>query len=291
MKFTGQTIRLFVIESLKNLKEVELSNWSGKAYIGERKHMQVIQNIDALANSTGVYFLLSNKTDETKLYIGEADDVAHRIKQHQQNKDKDWWESFIIFISKDLNLTKAHARYLEKELYCLAKENLTTINLVNGSSPPGSNLPVSDIADMDVFLKNIIFVLNNLGIIDFAKTPEEEIKPDENKNIFYITLVNSELQSKLVIESDGYKLLKGSYIESDIRESFKKKGTYKLRLKLENEGLIKPSDSGALIAVQDIYFKSPSAAGAVVRSRPTNGRLEWKLQNGKTLDEFEAESV
>ena len=89
MKLTGQTIRLFVIESLKNLKEVELSNWSGKAYIGERKHMQVIQNIDALLNSTGVYFLLSNKTDETKLYIGEADDVAHRIKQHHQNKDKD----------------------------------------------------------------------------------------------------------------------------------------------------------------------------------------------------------
>jgi len=291
MKLIGQTIRLFVIESLKNLKEVELSNWSGKAYIGERKHMQVIQNIDALANSTGVYFLLSNKTDETKLYIGEADDVAHRIKQHHQCKDKDWWESFIIFISKDLNLTKAHACYLEKELYCLAKENLTTISMVNGTSPPGSNLPISDIADMDVFLKNIIFVLNNLGIIDFAKTPEEEIKPDENKNIFYITLANSELQSKLVIEAEGYKLLKGSRLEFEARKSLKTHNYNNLRNKLIEEKVLIISEDGYLTAIQDIYFKSPSAAGAVVLGRTSNGRKDWKLQNGKTLDEFEAESV
>jgi len=169
MKLQGQSIRLFVIESLKKLKTAELSNWVGKAYIGERKHSKLIQEIDELKNATGIYFLLSAKDEEIRLYIGEADDSANRIKQHITNKDKDWFEKFIIFISKDSNLTKAHVRYLEKELYTLAKENLTTIKLENATSPPGSNLPNSDIADMDIFLENMIFVLNNLGIIDFAK--------------------------------------------------------------------------------------------------------------------------
>ena len=39
----GKTIKLFIRgEDNKNLKSVELSNWSGKAYIGERKHVKIL---------------------------------------------------------------------------------------------------------------------------------------------------------------------------------------------------------------------------------------------------------
>lgn len=92
-------IKLFVMESKKNLKEIDLSNWVGKVYVGDRKHVDIIQTIPTIANSTGLYFLLGNdvQTDEKYLYIGEADDVATRIKQHSSNKSKDWFEEFIIF--------------------------------------------------------------------------------------------------------------------------------------------------------------------------------------------------
>ena len=67
-----------------------------------------------------------------------------------------------------MDLTKAHVRYLEKSLYELAQKNLTTITLKNNCCPPGSNLSDYDIAYMQEFQDNMIFVLNNLGIFFFS---------------------------------------------------------------------------------------------------------------------------
>ena len=50
-------IKLFVMESMKNLKTVDLSNWVGN--IGNRKHVDLIQSIPEIAKSTGLYFLLA----------------------------------------------------------------------------------------------------------------------------------------------------------------------------------------------------------------------------------------
>ena len=123
-------IKLFIMESKKNLKTVDLSNWVGKVFIGNRKHIDIIQTISELSKNTGLYFLLGKdvQTEESYLYIGEADDVAQRIKQHASSKNKEWFEDFIVFVSKDKDLTKAHVRYLEKSFYDLASQNLTTIS-------------------------------------------------------------------------------------------------------------------------------------------------------------------
>lgn len=291
-------IKLFVMESKKNLKEIDLSNWVGKVYVGDRKHVDIIQTIPTIANSTGLYFLLGNdvQTDEKYLYIGEADDVATRIKQHSSNKSKDWFEEFIIFVSKDMDLTKAHVRYLEKSLYELAQKNLTTITLKNNCCPPGSNLSDYDIAYMQEFQDNMIFVLNNLGIINFVQTQQKSKAKEIKKDIFYLPLTqnrvdkNGEIvKARLEISDNGYLLLKGSYVESEERApSFKKHVYYKIRKKLEADNLFIPSDiEGLLITKEDIPFKACSAAAAVCKNRATNGRTEWKLPNGTTLDEFE----
>jgi len=104
--------------------------------------------------------------------------VNKRIQNHSQQKD--WWDTFVIFINKDANLTKAHVRFLEKKLYFLSLENKTTIKLTNSSEPTGSKLPKSDIDDMDEYLDNVIFILKNLGIIDFTKTFSD--KPISNNH-------------------------------------------------------------------------------------------------------------
>jgi hypothetical protein len=46
-------------------------------------------------------------------YIGEAEIVRDRLKQH---KTKEFWVFAIVLVSKDENLTKAHLRYLESRL-------------------------------------------------------------------------------------------------------------------------------------------------------------------------------
>lgn len=39
---------------------------------------------------------------------------------------------------------------------------------------------------------------------------------------------------------------------------------------------------------KDILFKTPSGASAFVLGAPTNGNIEWKTEDGKTLKEIEA---
>jgi hypothetical protein len=64
---------------------------------------------------TGVYILIGSdpQTNEPFAYIGEAEILRDRLKQH---KTKEFWVSVIAFLSKDENLTKAHIRYLESRI-------------------------------------------------------------------------------------------------------------------------------------------------------------------------------
>lgn len=294
----GRTIKLYIMaDKYKNLKSIELSNWSGKAYIGNRKHVGIIQEFDDLA-TPGVYFLVSESEDsyQKKIYIGEADEINKRLSDHQ--KKKDWWEDFVVFISKDSNLTKAHVRYLEKKLHDIATQNKTTINLENGNTPPSSKLPISDCDDMDEFTENIIFILKNLGTIDFTKINEEvkekkhQLDLVENDVVFELSVSGGKGTksriAKLSLDEDNYILLEGSYIRKEILSSFASHNYVKIRKQLESENYFNKSDDDAfLILNQNVPFTSPSAAGAVARNSSVNGRKEWKLKNGMTLDDYE----
>ncbi|MGG1615315.1 GIY-YIG nuclease family protein [Paenibacillus sp. NRS-1782] len=292
----GKSIKLYIMgEKYKNLKTAELSNWTGKAYVGQRKHVQMLQSIDELS-SPGIYLLISEVEDsyQKKIYIGEADEVNGRISD--QFKKKDWWSDFVIFISKDTNLTKSHVRYLERELYGIAVKNKTTIETTNGNTPPGSKLPISECDDMDNFNENIIFVLNNLGILDFTKTQTTNENISNNRrqesDTFYLNVPGAKgemaKEAKLIIIEGTYRLLADSYIRKDHVNSFSSHNYAKLRKQLEEEGFFELSESESYFKLcRDIDFKSPSAAAAIVRNSSINGRKEWKLKSGISLDEYE----
>ena len=113
----GKTIKLYISgEEQKNLKSAELSNWSGKAFIGGRKNVPIIQKMEELS-SPGIYFLISKNLTDTQitLYVGEADEVNSRLRNHLSGKD--WWDTFVCFISKDGNLTKAHVKDIWKNVF------------------------------------------------------------------------------------------------------------------------------------------------------------------------------
>ncbi len=291
IKLKGKTIKVFVIkdDKYRDLKTVELSNWVGKCFIGQRQHLKVLKEFEEL-DAPAVYYLLSDKSESSQieLYVGEADGAATRIKQHSSEL---WWDNFVIFVSKDNNLTKSHVRYLERLSYDMSQKNPTTINLKNSSTPPGSKLPDSDISDMDDFHENIIFILDHLGIVSFSTATETKI---DLENVFEIKLTSDRidengkiLTGKMVITDSGYKLLKGSYIEKDVRESFLKHAYYPIRAKLEKGDFFKGSKfSGCLELKKDVDFPSPSAAAAVVKNRATNGKTEWKHKSGVSLADY-----
>lgn len=290
MAAIGRTLKVFVLGQTSNaLKTVELVNWTGLSFVGERKHLQAIRGRSELTEP-GVYLLLSDSNDGAALsdiYIGETDDFTRRIVDHAQSKD--WWDRFIVFVSKDKNLTKAHVKYLEQQLHALAKRSIANLKVRNSQEPGGASLPESDVSAMHEFLNNVQFVLETLGLSYFSSGTEVSKQDPEmvsslESQEFYITLPKElsaggeQLRSHMFVRNAVYFLKAGSYIRSDAQESFSKHDSYYNLWKqiVSSDVVQKGSLPGLLVITRDIEFRSPSSAGAVVRGRSTNGRIEWK---------------
>ncbi|WP_299978636.1 GIY-YIG nuclease family protein [uncultured Pseudoteredinibacter sp.] len=116
--------------------------------------------------SPGVYLLtgIDPENDQETLYIGEAESVVKRLKQHRERDD---WTHVIAFVSKDENLTKAHMIYLEGSL--IQQANNAGRELVQNNASSGAKLPEMDQAEMDVFQEKMLQLLPVLGV-DLFKT-------------------------------------------------------------------------------------------------------------------------
>ena len=118
----GRSIRLFLVDGSPNGPlTAEIMNWTGHALTGPRtKLTELVQRPEC--GRTGIYFLVGPDPENTLrplVYIGESDDVAKRLKQHNRPESqggKDFWERVCLITSKDQNLTKAHVKYLESQL-------------------------------------------------------------------------------------------------------------------------------------------------------------------------------
>lgn len=81
-------------------------------------------------------------------------------------------------------------------------------------------------------------------------------------------------------ENNTFKLLKGSIISSTISNAFNRQATY-------NEIINNYCNysEGKYLLKMDYVFKSPSTASSVVLGRSSNGWLDWKNKEGKSLDD------
>ncbi len=157
---TSATIKLFLpLGDAKSLRTAEISNWTGKAVAAPRTELDELLAREELEKA-GIYILSGNDpvTNAPLAYIGEAEIIRDRLKQH---KTKEFWVSAIVFVSKDENLTKAHVRYLESRL--LAEAGQVNRFTLEQNQAGGSRLPESDRHDMEVFLARIRQLLPVLG--------------------------------------------------------------------------------------------------------------------------------
>lgn len=309
-KIRGKVLKIFIIgNDSRSLKSVELVNWTGLAYIGKRNHLKQLEELKLF--ETGVYFLLSESSSDsaiTEIYIGESDSFLERLKKHAY--DKDWWTHFVVFVSKDQSLTKAHIKYLERELYGLASQAIGTLKLVNPNEPGGAKLSEPEIATMEEFLENIIFVLETMGLGYFPRNDSDNMKTvlknDSALNVKVLDSTFSITQPKdlcegsverflsfLNIKDDVYILKAGSFIRKEPKPSFKDHNYFPLWQQVTNSNAVGDSTNPSfLIVTKDIEFSSPSAAAAVVRGGATNGRLDWKrVFDGAPLYQCEADLI
>lgn len=278
----GRTIKIFLIDGDSNGRmSCELSNWTGKAYkIPRIKIKECSDRIDLV--NTGVY-LLFGKDDEGNdlVYIGESESVLDRLKNHVERKE--FWNEAIVFISKDDNLNKAHVKYLENRLHDIAV-TARRYKIENSLIPTQSSISESDRAEMEEFIEYVKILVNTLGHKVFDE--KRELKIIEKQDFFSIKAVRgAEGQGEQT--SDGFLVFKGSKAALEPTNSYSA-SLIKMRQKLIDSGVLIDKIDCFEFA-EDYIFSSPSTAAAIVMGRNANGLLEWKMENGKTLKDFEKE--
>lgn len=279
---TSATLKLFLpYGDAKRLRTGEISNWTGKAIAAPRTDLAELLNREEIENS-GVYFLFGTDPETGGLlaYIGEAEVIRARLKQHKTN---DFWVSVVVFVSKDENLTKAHVRYLERRLIeeakAIGRYRLENANLT------GAKLPESDREDMEVFLSRIKQMLPVLGS-DLLTPITGSIKPKTKTQI--LVCKNKGALAKGQRTETGFVVYKGSTAVSTERPSAEKQSLFvvELRRKLIQDGSLKLKN-GFYVFTKDTEFSSPTAAAGVIHGGGTAGPLKWKDESGRTLKELE----
>lgn len=313
----GKQVRLFLVDgTVGGLMTAEILNWTGHMLRARRKDLGRIKTREE-AQRTGVYVLFgTDEEGEPAAYIGEGDNVFKRLENHNANKD--FWEDVVIITSKDMNLTKAHGRYLESELIKLAK-SIGRVSLFNGNDPTGgAALPEADQSDMQYFIGQIRILMPVLGFDIFRGrstqrqpvpvapgTPEETPVPvsfpvsdgvaeSSDSPVFYMrTIEGSDAQAQII---DGeFTLLQGSVIPNAMKdnpqmaESTRKQFIIREAQHAKVLEISEPGPTPGLATLsKDFVFTSPSAAGAIVYGRATaNGRITWKSESGQTFGDWE----
>lgn len=284
----GRSIRLFLVDGAPNgLLTAEIVNWTGHVLTGPRSKLPEILERPECAR-TGIYFLVGPDPENSMrplVYIGESDDVAARLKQHNRDEGKggkDFWEKVCLVTSKDQNLTKAHVKYLESQLMAQARQ-AGRCGLVNNTAHDYGVLPEADQSDMAFFAEQIRIVLPVLGF-DFLKAAAEsgsarQTPASPDSPLFEIRIPKHDIKAQ-AREIDGeFVVLK----ESLARESWvsEHKGYSDLFQQLVQDEVLVADGNGQRRFTKDHGFSSPSAAAAIVSGRNANGRTSWCVEGTK----------
>ena len=281
----GKKLTVYMIDGTEYGPRLsEIGNWVGKAIYSPRSSLNKIL-LRSECDNPGIYCLKGDPKDEVfaeKIYIGEAENIKTRLKQHLNDANKDFNE-IIFFVSKDELLTKTQIKYLESRLIQLAID-AKTAEIENGNSPNLPTLHEADISDMEYFLDQIKLMLPVMGFrFLISSTLKEELEVDnaDRKEKIIFEIKTKTFKANMYETDQGYIVTKGSEAKKTLSKSTTE--TYRsLRRKLiETKILVNKGDK--LEFSVDAIFNSPSAASNMVLGRNSNGFTEWVTEKGKSF--------
>jgi hypothetical protein len=290
----GRSVKLFLVDGAPmGILTAEIMNWTGHLLIFPRSRLaDALKRPEAIR--TGVYFLPGEDPAEpskTRVYIGEGDCVADRLRSHSQDASKDFWTHACIVTSKDANLTKAHVRYLESRLLEIAKI-VDRALLANGNEPSAKQLPESDIADMEYFIMQLHVALPTVGFDFLREKPGSHNNSDAGTSLATQAPRNElklVLESKrngvfaFAVEANGEVTVMAGALATTKGFVSNSYGAHRQEL-IETGRLVLSGDGDTYTLLKDTTFRSPSEAAAVLLNRNSNGRTEWRVADtGLTL--------
>lgn len=293
---SSRLLRLFLVDGVPTgLVVADVGNWNGKVLAAPRGRLgELLKRGEA--SRTGIYVLTGSDPERlggTIAYIGEADDVAARLRIHLRSGDKDFFTRLAVVVSSDDNLTKAHVRFIESKLIRLARQ-ADAASLMNGTDPDFQHLPEADRADMEFFVDQLTLVLPIVGFDLFRrsvqKTASEAASNMDDDVMFAFATAGASATARETEE--GFVVLAGSTARPTPTETFPA-GYLALRDQLVADGKLAGGPAPDLYTfTSDVVFSSPSAAASIVAARSASGPREWKVEGtGQMYKDWKATAL
>lgn len=273
----AKTIQIFLPDgNPRGVRVAEVTSRTVQVCLIPRASLDLALKRDEL-DAPSLYILFGSSEDDGKptAYIGETESFSYRIKRPDHQKRE--WTHAIVATSKTSALTKTHVKFLESiSIEAAAKAN--RFRQENGQGSKRPHVRESDEADILDFFETAQLLVSTLGYPIFDEVAKSGAKKSD---LLYCKGKDASATGEYT--EDGLVVLSGSVCRSELVKSA---GAWVAahRSRLLGQGTLVEEGDG-LRFTEDYAFPSPSAAAAVVLGRPANGWIEWKYENGKTLDE------
>lgn len=287
----GKSVRIFLPDATAaGIRHVEIVNRTGQAVACPRTRLNELKQWPETAKP-GVYILFEARLGDAKplAYIGESENVAERLLEH--DKSKDFWNEVVIFTNKDENLTKSHIKYLESRLEALAHVADRYV-LQNAQTPTLSSLPRAERDAMDELTEDIRLVLGTLGypVLEPLLQP---LEPSLNGNApelidstsnVELSFSVHKLLAKGVQTDSGFVIKKGSTAAKFNGDSLSGR-IVKFKNQLLADGRL-IDDGEQLYLTEDVLMSSSSYAASLIAGTARSGPQSWVTPSGKSLKEL-----
>ncbi len=238
------------------------------------------------AQQVGVYFLMGESSEAglPRVYIGQSGSVGTRLVQHNQSKD--FWNRAFVVISLTNSMTQTHALFLE--WFAISEATKAgRYTLENGNTGARPHTPAPLEADCHEIHETAATLLATMGQPIFEALVSTLDSKGES-DLFYCK--GSGANGVGEFTNEGFVVLKGSTARLDAVGSFSGTSGERLRNALINEGVLKCNNDDYELT-RNYLFSSPSAASDVLMGRNSNGWVDWKTMDGRTLDTVKRQVV
>ena len=225
-------------------------------------------------NRPGIYYLIS-ENDANKIaqiYIGQTRNGVSRLDDH--NRSKDFWNKAIIFLTDSKTFSLDMISGLED--YAINKATESKRYKVENTVNPKYEIDEYDLPLIEEVYEEIKFIMATQGYkMDNSKSTLNEA------NTLHTT--RNGVQAFGVYDGEKFEVLEGSEIDMS-RKCHSYNIEKQRQTAIKNGNIV---DIGGKYKLNvSVSFTSPSSAAMFVLGGSTNGWVEWKNKNGKTLDEL-----
>lgn len=225
-------------------------------------------------NRPGIYYLIS-ENDENKIaqiYVGQTRNGVNRLDSHNQSKD--FWNKAIMFLADSKTFSLDMISGLEA--YAIKKATESRRYKVENAVNPKYEIDEYDLPLIEEVYEEIKFIMATQGYkMENSKTALKE------GHILHTT--RNGIEAYGVYDGEKFEVLEGS--EVDMSRKCHSDNVEKQRQTAVQNGNISLVDGKYRLNVS-VSFTSPSSASMFVLGGSTNGWVEWKDKDGKTLDEI-----